>query len=303
MIKDPLVSVVILNWNRKKDTATLVASLAHQTFQNFEVIVVDNASSDGSVFYLRRRFKELTVVESEVNVGLAGFNLGMAAARGAYFVLLACDTVVPDALLEKQVEKLERNPGLGISAASTYLLGTKTYLGPNRARVGNNERGYRVTYFDGNGVGLRREVFERVGGYSKKYFICLEELEWAVRILSAGFEIACFTDVVIYHKKTKAGGNYRSRMGYYYARNWIWFYARYLPWSVMRHFLWLHLNSVRRETGRWGKMRFLDCVEGVIVGLVYLPWLLRRRRRLPGFILERVKLDLFPNPYHLYIYS
>jgi GT2 family glycosyltransferase len=300
-MRELLVSVIILNWNRKKDTSELIGALRKQTYKNFEVIVVDNASEDGSVEHIRRHYPDVRVVEAEVNFALYGFNLGMKEARGKYFLHLASDTIPDERLIEKQVEKLDGSSDLGVSCASTYDWGTKRYLGPNRAIHGDNKRGYKVTYFDGNGICLRREVFEKVGGYSREYFICLEELEWAVRILQAGFEIACFTDVTIYHKKSEVGGEYRTKLGFYYCRNWIWFYLKYLPWKVIPSFLRLHFSSFRRYTGEIGTMGSGDCFRGIVASLRLLPKFLKEREPVSWEILERVKADLFPNKRHLYV--
>lgn len=300
-MKKPLVSVIILNWNRRQDVLELLEQLKTQTYTQIEILVVDNDSRDGSTSAIRKTFPKVRLVGLPTNIALAGFSKGMEVARGDYFVLLASDTMVTDNLIEKHVEKLLNNPGLGISCASTFDWETKHYLTPNRAKSGNNKTGYRVTYFDGNGVGVRREVFEAVGGYRADYFICLEELEWAVRVLQAGYEIGCFTDVVVYHKKSEAGGEYRSRLGYYYCRNWMWFYAEYLPIREWGSFLWLHLGSAVKKTGEGGVMRWRDCVRGVLAGLGGMVRMWRRRRVLPPEIVKRVKLDLFPNADHLYV--
>ncbi|MBU0618896.1 glycosyltransferase family 2 protein [Patescibacteria group bacterium] len=300
-MKQPQISVIILNWNRKQDTVNLIRQLKKQTFKNFEIIVVDNASTDGSAAYVKCHYSDVRLVRAKNNQALYSFSLGMKQARGEYFVLLACDTVVPANLLAKHLEKLTNNPQLGVSCPSTYDHSTKRYLGPNRAIKGNNKIGYQITYFDGNGIGLRRQVFEQVGGYSQDYFICLEELEWAVRILSAGFKVACFTDVKIYHKKSTTAGEYRSRLGYYYVRNWIWFYLQYLPWRAILEFVKLHFGSFRAKTGAKGYFNKLDCLWGIIASFPRISKYLWLRQPVSDSILARIKADLFPNKGHIYV--
>ena len=300
-MKNPLVSVIILNWNRKEDVSETLARLRSQTFKNFETIVVDNASSDGSVAYFRKNFPETKVLQLKKNYALFGFNFAMEKARGKYFLHLASDAMLAKDVIEKHIEKLEANPNLGVSSASTYDWQTKRYLTPNRAKEGDDILGYRVTYFDGNGICLRREVFEKVGGYSQDYFICLEELEWAVRILEFGFDIRCFTDIVVYNKKSEKGGLQRSRYGFYYCRNWVWFYLRYLPFRQIPAFLLLHIKSFFIKTNAKGTMRKTDCLRGLLASINKVPKYLQKREPLNETTLERVKLDLFPNPHHLYI--
>jgi len=234
-------------------------------------------------------------------IALFGFNFAMEKASGKYFLHLASDAMLAKDVIEKHIVKLETNPNLGVSCATTYEWGTKRYLAPNRAIKGDNKRGYKVSYFDGNGVCLRREVFEKVGGYSQDYFICLEELEWAVRILQSGFDIRCFTDIVVYNKKSEKGGSQRSKYGFFYCRNWIWFYLKYLPFSSIPEFFRLHLVSLFIKTRKGGSYKIIDCIWGVVASLRLLPKFLLQRSVLSPKVVARVKLDLFPNAYHLYV--
>ncbi len=300
-MKSPLMSVIILNWNRKNDVSETLARLRLQTFKNFETLVVDNASNDGSVSYFRKNFPETKVLPLKKNYALFGFNLAMEKARGKYFLHLASDAMLANNVIEKHIKKLEANPNLGVSCATTYEWRTKRYLAPNRAIKGDNKRGYKVTYFDGNGICLRREVFEKVGGYTQDYFICLEELEWAVRILESGFDIRCFTDIIVYNKKSEKGGSQRSKYGFFYCRNWVWFYTRYLPLREIPKFLNLHIKSFFRETGPKGSMKKTQCFEGIMAGIKGVPKFLRERTPLSRNTVERVKNDLFPGRGHLYI--
>lgn len=297
----PLVSVIILNWNRKDDVSETLRRLQSQTFKNFETIVVDNASIDGSVNYIRENYPEVRIVALKKNYALAGFNFGMQKANGELFIHFASDAIPRKDVIEKHVEKLKANLDLGVSCPSTYEWESKKYQGPNRALEGDDILGYRVTYFDGNGICLRREVFEKVGGYSQDYFICLEELEWAVRMLESGFDIRCFTDIVVYNKKSEKGGSQRNRYGFFYCRNWVWFYLNYLPFSRIPAFLLLHVKSFFIKTTAKGTMRKTDCLRGLLSSITKAPKYLRKRQPLSETTLERVKLDLFPNKHHLYI--
>lgn len=270
-MNQPQVSVIILNWNRKEDTLDLLQQLKKQTYKVLEIIVVDNASTDSSVVSIKKHFPQVRIVQLKNNIALAGFNEGMKVAQSDYLLLLACDTVVTNNLVEKHIAKFKHNRKLGMSCPSTFAFESGKYLGPNRGIYGDNKKGYRVSYFDGNGICLRREVYVQTSGYALHYFICLEELEWAVRILNAGYDIRCFTDVVIYHKKSVIGGNYRGRQGFYYSRNWMWFYAQYIPFREMPRFLWQHFNSFVKKTKSSGTMRKRDCVLGIIASLKQLP--------------------------------
>ena len=120
----PAVVIVLLNWNGWRDTHACLGSLAGLDYPNYEVVVVDNASTDGSEAELRKRHPKLTLLQSGANLGFAGGNnvgLRSALAHGAEYVwLLNNDTLVePDALSEL-VGKMQREPDLGL-CGSTLL--------------------------------------------------------------------------------------------------------------------------------------------------------------------------------------
>jgi GT2 family glycosyltransferase len=293
------VSVIILNWNRKKDVSKTISFVKRQTVKPMEIIVVDNASIDGSVEYIHKIHKNVHILSLPKNIALAGFNEGMKIAKGNYFLLLASDAIPKSNVIEKHLSKFRNLPKLGVSSASTFEYKTGKYIGGNRAVSGDNKSGFSVTYFDGNGICLKRGVFQKTGGYDPKYFICLEELEWAVRILTAGFDIKCFTDIVVYNSRSGVG-NQRSKYGYFYARNWVWFYVKYLPVREIFGFLRLHMNSYKVKTGSKGTMNKIDVFKGVFVGIVTSINMLVNRRVLGKQVVDRLKLDLFPNKSHLY---
>lgn len=296
-----MISVIILNWNRRRDTTELLKQLTKQTLKNFETIVVDNASIDNSVPFLKKKFPWAEFIKMDKNLGLFAKNYGLEKARGEYIVLFDSDVLIGNDCLEKFVQKLRDNRDLGMACASVYDAKTKKSLGPNRALKGDNKVGYEVCYFNGSAIAVKREVFKKVGGWSKDYFMCLEELEWAIKILEAGFDIRCFTDIVVYNKKTEGGGSYRSKQGYYYCRNWIWFYLQFLPLREMPNFLSLHLNSFLKKTGRAAKMSKIDCMLGILASFILMPKFLLNRGVVSRVTLERIKADLFPNKKHLYI--
>lgn len=101
-------------------------------------------------------------------------------------------------------------------------------------------------------------------------------------------------------KKTKQGGEYRAKQGYWYCRNWILFYTRFLPLSEMPNFLFLHLKSFFRNTKGSGSMDKTDCLFGIFHGLFLTPKYIWLRNSVNINTLERIKLDLFPNSGSIY---
>lgn len=296
------VSVIILNWNRKYELSLLLNNLKNQTFKKFETIVVDNGSVDDSVVYLKKNFPHVSVINTRKNIGIAAKNYGFRKALGDYFIVLDSDVKIEKDCIERFVEKLANNKDLGMACASVYDFGSKKYLGPNRSIKGNTKRGYEVCFFNGTAIAIKKEVWKKVGGYDKDYFICLEELEWAARILEAGFDIRCFTDIKVYNRKSTKGGEYRAKQGYWYCRNWILFYAKFLPVGEIPIFLKIHTMSFFKKSNRSENKGFnkLDCILGGLVGLALSPKYLITRTPVCESTLQRIKLDLFPNKKHLY---
>lgn len=298
-------SVVILNWNRRKETAQLLMQLQNQTIKDFEIIVVDNGSTDNSVPYLKHTFPNISIITNRINEGIAAKNQGIMQAKGHFIIIMDNDIIINQDCIKSFINKLEKNKDLGIACASVYHWKTKDYLGPNRSLRGDNRLGYTVSFFNGSAIAVRREVFKKTQGFSRDYYICLEELELAARVLECGFDIRCFTDIIVYNKKSNESGSYRMKQGYWYSRNWILFYIRFLPLQVIPAFALLHLKSVINKSrnvdiGQRGDFTFPQMFKGLVDGLLLLPKYILIRKPISSATLQRIKADLFPNKDSLY---
>ena len=109
------VSVIIVNWNGKKDTSECLKSIYKSTYENFEVVVVDNASKDCSVEFLMKRFPKAKIIAHDKNVGpVGGFNVGMKYAQGHLICLLGNDTIVDKDWLSELVKSIKKDKKLAI---------------------------------------------------------------------------------------------------------------------------------------------------------------------------------------------
>ena len=117
----PLVSVVVLNLNGLRYLKGCLSSLSKQTATSFEVILVDNGSSDGSAEYVRNNFPSVRLIENKTNLGFAaGNNQGIRMARGKYIATLNNDTEVDSEWLKNLVEVMESDNGLGMCASKIH---------------------------------------------------------------------------------------------------------------------------------------------------------------------------------------
>ncbi|MFQ5643676.1 MAG: glycosyltransferase [Thiogranum sp.] len=155
----PLVSVIIVNYNGKRFFDNLLPSIAAQTYPNYEVIVVDNASVDGSVDYVRRRYPDIRVVEAGANLGFAmGNNLGIDASRGEFYALINNDTVVHPDWLGALVREAQKDAG--IAAVGSKIVFFKPFVPvritspatvPGESRPSGDGRKLGVLFSDNSG--------------------------------------------------------------------------------------------------------------------------------------------------------
>src|SRR5262245_42386395 len=115
---NPLVSVIIVNTNELHHLTRCLPSVASQTYPNYEVLLVDNASSDGSIAYVQQHFPSVRIVRNPGDLSYpGGNNLGFKVANGTYFAVLNPDTEVDSHWLSELVQALEANPGAGLATS------------------------------------------------------------------------------------------------------------------------------------------------------------------------------------------
>ena len=230
----PLVSVVMVCYNRREDVREGLERLAAQSFGDIEVIAVDNASTDGTNDMIREKFPAVRLVEIPVNAGVAAYNAGFRAARGRYILILDDDSFPAEDAIARMVEKFEQDPLLGVVAFD--VRDVATIGGPKGVEMPPDiaSEGSKTDYimsFHGAGAGVRREVVERVGGYPEEFFLYFNETDMALRIWDAGYTIKSFPEIVAYHKSSRVNRT-SERAPFYYTRNLLWLIWKNYPASM-----------------------------------------------------------------------
>ena len=209
---DPLISIVVLSYNNAAYIPTCLDHVFKQTFQNFEVVAVDNNSHDNSIELFQQY--PLRLVANRVNVGGAmGYNCGIAAARGKYILLLDTDTrMQPDVLL-RLYEYMETHPRVGavmgklmladsgrINSAGNAMnvLGHTWCVGLNCEDNGQF-RSRLVSSVSGACFFARKTAFERVGLFDREMFLYNEDADMSLRFLLHGYDLAYLNDARIEH--------------------------------------------------------------------------------------------------------
>jgi len=222
-IQYPRVSVLTLNWNGKDDTIECVASLRKLNYPAYDIIVVDNGSTDGSVPALRASHPDITVIENGQNLGYgAGFDAGLAYAfaHGAeYFLILNNDTVIDPEALAELVKVALQDERIGFVSGKVYWYGKPNtlqtagrhndpvmligpHVGTGEVDHGQYDQVRDYDFVDDVFLLVRRRVYEQVGGYDPLFFLYFEETDWCARVRRAGFRVVYTPGAKIWHKGT-----------------------------------------------------------------------------------------------------
>ncbi len=226
------LSIIIVNYNVKEFLQNLLKSIQQATKEiSHEVIVVDNASDDGSVEVLKEKYPHVKLIENKENVGFGkANNQGMKLARGKYFVLINPDTIVKEDTFEKMMIFFESNAKTGMAGCkvlnpdgSIQLACRRSFPGPwtsftkitglsrlfpkskifaryNLTYLDENET-YKVDAISGAFMMLRREVYETLGGFDPEFFMYGEDLDFCYRTKNSGYDVYYVHSTEIIHYK------------------------------------------------------------------------------------------------------
>ncbi|MBI3027860.1 glycosyltransferase family 2 protein [Candidatus Woesearchaeota archaeon] len=202
------VSVVIVNFNGKDLLKIILDSIKGINFGSFEIIVVDNNSSDGSKQFIRKNYKNVILVENKENIGYCGINSALKHCKGKYIFFLNNDMKLDKNCLKSMVKAIEADGNIAMAApalANFYnkkLKSNGTWVSRafyNGHIKGNNPDAVReIPYM---GVGLIRKSFVEMYGYlfDRDYFVYAEDLDLGLRIRLSGMKTVFVPDAIIYH--------------------------------------------------------------------------------------------------------
>ena len=227
-METPEVSVVLLCWNRRDDVREVLERIRAVDYPAYEVIVVDNASHDGTAEMVLEEFPEVRLLRMGDNLGIAGYNAGFEAARGRYLLVLDDDSFPAPAAMSRMVEAFEGDEKLGVVAFDVRNSVTADKgAWVDDGEVGDGGGGYQMS-FNGAGFGIRRELFRQVGWYPAEFFLYWNEQDVAMRVLDAGYRIETFPGVVAYHKFSPRN-RASERAPFFYTRNAFWMVWKNYP--------------------------------------------------------------------------
>lgn len=212
----PMVSIIIVNYNKKEITLDCLKTLSNVKKPRFEIIVVDNGSLDHSADEISRRYPDVVTIRNKENLGFTGGNnAGLPVAKGKYVLLLNNDTKVTEDFLSPLVEDLEKNKDLGIVQSKMYVMDkpelldnvvsymTSTGFLYHRGYLDKDKPEYQSFIYSFSAKGacilIRREVL-KMGLFDDDYFAFFEETDLCWRSWILGYKVGFEPRSVIYHK-------------------------------------------------------------------------------------------------------
>jgi GT2 family glycosyltransferase len=248
----PLVWIIIVNWNGRDDTIACLSSLRKITYRHHKVLLIDNASTDGSVPAIRRDFPEVEIIANSENRRFAGANnqgIERALAAGADFVLLLNnDTEAAPNFLQEMVRSamLRRDIGM-VGPKISYLhdrlriwfaggeivlwKGRMAHLGLRQLDGAAWDVPREVDYITGCALLVRRECIESAGVLDESYYIYSEDADWCMRARRAGYLCWFAPQAHVWHKvSASSGGGLTPFKAYHKVRSNFLFFRRYALW-------------------------------------------------------------------------
>ncbi|MDP3995308.1 MAG: glycosyltransferase family 2 protein [bacterium] len=262
------LSVIILNYNTKDFLLPCIKGMVEHTSDlDYEIVVVDNASTDGSAAYIKEkilpRFHQVKLLEAQENKGFsAGNNLGISRSAGRYCLIMNPDIVIWDNSLKQMADYMDEHPKVGIAGPRllspdgslqhfVYQFPTPHVLVYRRtplSRLGFAKRTINtylmmdwdhadnraVDWVQGSCMIARRDAIKEVGLMDERYFLFLEDTDWCRRFWEAGWEVRYLSDVALIHYHGRA-----SVSSHFYL-------------SLFNKMSWIHLASAVKYFKKWG---------------------------------------------------
>jgi len=249
-VKSPCVSVIVVNWNGKNCLGECLESLCNQSFLDFEIIVVDNGSTDGSIEIVRSRFPECRIILNPSNYGFAkGNNQGINEAKGKYIALLNNDAQADRHWLEELVKAAEDNSRVGMLASKIYLHGRGKVIdnvghliyrdGLNRGRGrlevdhGQFDQKEEVLFPSGCAAFYRRDMLEEIGLFDEDFFAYGDDTDLGLKGRLAGWKCLYVPTAVVFHRYSQSSGSYSPFKAFYVERNRFWIAVKYFPLPLL----------------------------------------------------------------------
>lgn len=300
----PFVSIAILNWNGRHFLQQFLPSVMASSWANREIVVIDNASTDDSVQYLRENFPSVKIVQNAANFGYTkGYNEGLKHLTADYFVLLNSDVEVAPGWIEPVIELMESDRQIAVCQPKLLQFANRStfeyagaaggwldYLGYPFAKgrlfdvcekdEGQYDRAEPVFWASGAAMFVKSSVYNELGGLDEYFFAHQEEIDFCWRAQLAGYKVYVCPASVVYHVGggTLPKGN--ARKVYLNFRNNLVMMAKNMPpgeavWKISYRFVLDGVSAVKSLLA--GEGTYFTAVIRAYIR--FLKWLFVERKK------------------------
>jgi len=302
----PLVSVVVVNWNGEGILDRCLQALKEQTFQDYEVILVDNASTDKSIASAEEFWPEILIIKLDRNLGFAeANNIGARQARGQWLALLNNDAFPAPDWLEQLVAAGRRYPESAFFASKLINASNESniestgdifHVSGNAWHRDYNQPKEKAIREEGEVFSAcaaaalyNRQAFEKVGGFDEDYYSHVEDIDLGFRLQLQGYHCMYVPSARVLHIGSASFGKESDITVYQVQRNMVWTYFKnmptrqfwkYLPAHLLSNAVFLLFYSFKGQWRAIWRAKF-DAVK-------YLPKIWRKRKQIQS---EKIAAD------------
>lgn len=284
MEKKPLVSIIILNWNGKQNLKNCLEAVKKNTeFSDFETIVVDNESKDGSIEMVKNEFEWVRLLESPRYMGIPeATNWGFREAKGKYFFLLGNDTIVQKGWLENSLKIIESDSRIASVGSRLISIDEIGKVLPE------DKQRYRDTVCSAAML-MKAKAYKNISGYDEEAFTPYggDETDWNYRARNAGYKVVETNSSIVVHFHSQDSKKQNPKQYFLLHRNGIramlfnyplWKIPRWIPGQGL-----IFLNSIKQGTA-------LTLIKAYLDNILSLPFILKKRKE-RKFALQKTRKE------------
>lgn len=311
MVSSPLVSIIIVNWNGLKFLETCLSSIFKQSYQAFEVILVDNGSTDGSLEFIRSKFPGPRIIVNEKNLGFAkANNQGIEIARGRYIATLNNDTEVDREWLKKLIEAAgssdqrigmwgpkilsmqERTRIDSVGGLLIYRDGIARGRGRSEEDKGQYDRVEDILFPSACSALYRKDMLDEIGYFDEDFFAYSEDSDLGFRARLAGWGAVSVPDAVVYHHYSGSTGKYSETKAFLVERNHLWLAIKNFPVTMLAltpfytSLRWL-VQAINLIGGKGATSKYVKEVSTPNIAFALINALVSAAKGLPATLAKR----------------
>ena len=232
-------SFVLVNYNRREELLLTIEKtkyLIKNSVWDYEIVIVDNASSDGSAETVKANHPDVVLIENKINTGAPAWNLGFAKAQGEYFIIIDDDSHVVSGL-DDAINHLDKKPDIGILALNVMT-------GPYTSKGWRWKDGQDIVGFIGCGAIFRKSVYDKIGGYADWIFLYANEWDLGIRSIDAGYRVEYFAKCKVDHR-TSAVHRSTKRLRVLCTKHELGIIYKHFPKSRWKYLIRVLINNLK----------------------------------------------------------